>query len=182
MGVEHEPDRRSAGDPARPRFKVCGPMVDQVTDAGVRARLWPGRSLPVDDVLPLYVGYGRSSPESVRKINDDRQYAPATLRNRDLILDVLRDVLPMTGAILESQAAQASTSSILWEISRASFSNLSDPDPDALPRVAAWVKAISVTNVRGPIALDASHSAWPRQRPTRTFASTWSTFHRGKRP
>ena len=101
MGVEHEPDRRSAGDPARPRFKVCGPMVDQVTDAGVRARLWPGRSLPVDDVLPLYVGYGRSSPESVRKINDDRQYAPATLRNRDLILDVLRDVLPMTGAILE---------------------------------------------------------------------------------
>jgi hypothetical protein len=37
----------------------------------------------------------------VRKINDDRQYSPATLRNRDLILDVLRDVLPMTGAILE---------------------------------------------------------------------------------
>jgi len=31
----------------------------------------------------------------------DRQYAPATLRNRDFILDVLRDVLPMTGAILE---------------------------------------------------------------------------------
>jgi hypothetical protein len=31
----------------------------------------------------------------------DRQYAPATLRNRDFILDVLRDVLPMTGVILE---------------------------------------------------------------------------------
>jgi len=34
-------------------------------------------------------------------MGDDRQYAPATLRNRDLILDVLRDVLPMTGVILE---------------------------------------------------------------------------------
>ena len=34
-------------------------------------------------------------------MSDDRQYAPATLRNRDFILDVLRDVLPMTGVILE---------------------------------------------------------------------------------
>jgi Protein of unknown function (DUF938) len=37
----------------------------------------------------------------MRKMSDDRQYAPATLRNRDFILDVLRDVLPRTGAILE---------------------------------------------------------------------------------
>ena len=34
-------------------------------------------------------------------MDDDRQYAPATLRNRDFILDVLRDVLPTTGVILE---------------------------------------------------------------------------------
>jgi tRNA G46 methylase TrmB len=34
-------------------------------------------------------------------MTDDRQYAPATLRNRDFILDVLRDVLPTTGVILE---------------------------------------------------------------------------------
>ena len=32
---------------------------------------------------------------------DHRQHAPATVRNRDFILDVLRDVLPMTGVILE---------------------------------------------------------------------------------
>ena len=30
-----------------------------------------------------------------------RQFAPATLRNRDPILDVLREVLPTTGDILE---------------------------------------------------------------------------------
>jgi hypothetical protein len=34
-------------------------------------------------------------------LSDDRQYAPATLRNRDFILDVLRDVLPTTGVMLE---------------------------------------------------------------------------------
>ena len=34
-------------------------------------------------------------------MTDHRQYAPATLRNRDFILDVLRDVLPPKGVILE---------------------------------------------------------------------------------
>ena len=32
---------------------------------------------------------------------DHRLYAPATLRNRDVILDVLRSVLPTTGVVLE---------------------------------------------------------------------------------
>jgi hypothetical protein len=43
-GAEDELDRRSAVDPARPRLKVRGPVVDQVTDAGARARVWPRRS------------------------------------------------------------------------------------------------------------------------------------------
>ena len=33
-------------------------------------------------------------------MNDPRQYAPATLRNRDFILGILRDVLPTKGVIL----------------------------------------------------------------------------------
>ena len=56
-------------------------------------------------------------------MSDDRQYAPATLRNRDSILDVLRDVQRRESS-LRSQAARASTSFIVREISRASFSNL----------------------------------------------------------
>jgi Protein of unknown function (DUF938) len=35
-------------------------------------------------------------------MSDHRQYAPATLRNRDFILDVLREVLPGRGAILNA--------------------------------------------------------------------------------
>ena len=34
-------------------------------------------------------------------MTDHRQHAPATLRNRDFILDVLREVLPVRGVILE---------------------------------------------------------------------------------
>jgi Protein of unknown function (DUF938) len=37
----------------------------------------------------------------------------------------------------------------------------SDPEPDALLSVAAWVGTTRVTNVRAPIALDATHSVWP---------------------
>jgi hypothetical protein len=94
-------------------------------------------------------------------MSDDRQYAPATLRNRDFILDVLRGVLPRTGVILEI----ASGSAIIPSIFARDFPTLvfqpSDLEPDAVLSVAAWVKATHVTNVSAPIALDASHSVWP---------------------
>src|SRR6478609_9080023 len=94
-------------------------------------------------------------------MSDYRQYAPATVRNRDFILDVLRDVLPMTGIILE--VASGSGEHVV-HFAR-SLPHLvfqpSDPDRDARLSVAAWVKATGVTNARAPIALDALHSVWP---------------------
>jgi hypothetical protein len=36
----------------------------------------------------------------------------------------------------------------------------SDSEPDALLSIAAWMKAAGVTNVRAPVALDASQSVW----------------------
>src|ERR1700722_19288436 len=89
-------------------------------------------------------------------LSDDRQYAPATLRNRDSILDVRRDALPMTGVILE--IASGSGEHIVHFAKN--FAALGY-DPDARLSVAAWVKATDVTNVRAPIALDAWHSVWP---------------------
>jgi hypothetical protein len=37
----------------------------------------------------------------------------------------------------------------------------SDPEPDALLRIAGWARAAGVKNVRAPIALDASNPVWP---------------------
>ena len=62
---------------------------------------------------------------------------------------------------LKSQAARASTLSILREVSRDLVFQPSDRDPDALQSVAAWVKATRVANVRAPVVLDASQSPWP---------------------
>ena len=94
-------------------------------------------------------------------MTDHRQYAPATVRNSDFIVDVLRDVLPTTGLILE--IASGSGEHVV-HFAR-NFPGLifqpSDPEPEALLSVAAWVKNAEVTNVRAPIVLDASQSPWP---------------------
>jgi hypothetical protein len=94
-------------------------------------------------------------------MSDHRQYAPATLRNRNFIVDVLRDILPRQGLILE--IASGSGEHIVHFAK--SFPSLvfqpSDPAPDALQSIAAWVAAERVANVHAPIVLDASQTPWP---------------------
>jgi hypothetical protein len=99
--------------------------------------------------------------EGVNTMSDDRQYAPATLRNRDFILDVLRDVLPMTGVILEIASGSGEHIVHFAKNLPALVFQPSDPQPDALQSIAAWVKATGVSNVRAPVALDASDAVWP---------------------
>jgi hypothetical protein len=95
-------------------------------------------------------------------MDDRRQYAPATQRNRDFIVDVLRHVLPARGAILE--IASGSGEHVVHFAK--SFPDLvfqpSDREPDALPSIAAWVKAAGVANARAPLVLDVMQSPWPR--------------------
>jgi hypothetical protein len=92
---------------------------------------------------------------------DHRQYAPATVRNRDFILDVLRDVLPTTGVILEIASGSGEHVVHFARNLPSLVFQPSDPEPDALLSVAAWMKAAEVANVRAPIVLDASRSLWP---------------------
>jgi hypothetical protein len=94
-------------------------------------------------------------------MTDRRQYAPATLRNRDFILDVLRDVLPMTGVILEIASGSGEHVVHFARNLPSLVFQPSDPEPEALLSVAAWVKNAQVPNVRAPIVLDASQSPWP---------------------
>jgi Protein of unknown function (DUF938) len=86
---------------------------------------------------------------------------PATLRNRDFILDVLRDVLPTTGVILEVASGSGEHVVHFARNLPSLVFQPSDPDPDARLSVAAWARATGVTNVRAPIALDASEPVWP---------------------
>ena len=94
-------------------------------------------------------------------MTDRRQYAPATVRNRDFILDVLRQVLPTTGVILEVAGGSGEHVIHFARNLPSLVFQPSDSEPDALLSVAAWVKDAHVTNVRAPIVLEASQSSWP---------------------
>jgi SAM-dependent methyltransferase len=95
-------------------------------------------------------------------LNDARRHAPAALRNRDPILDVLRPVLPERGTVLEVASGSgehlahfaAALPQLDWQPS--------DPDAAACASVAAWTGHLA--NVRPPLLLDASAPEWPVER------------------
>src|ERR1700679_2995435 len=97
----------------------------------------------------------------MRKMTDHRQYAAATLRNRDFILDVLPDVLPTTGVILEIASGSGEHVVHFAKCFPRLVFQPSDPDLDARFSIAAWTKAAGVENVHAPIALDVSEPVWP---------------------
>ena len=89
--------------------------------------------------------------------------SPASARNREPILEVLRRHLPERGLVLE--IASGAGEHALW-FSRA-LPGLSwqptDRDPEALASIAAW-QSEAGPNLLSPVELDASAEAWPVER------------------
>lgn len=85
-----------------------------------------------------------------------KRFAPATERNRDAIADVLSEVLPPHGLVLE--IASGTGEHMVHFASR--FAHLSwqpsDPDPAALASIAAWREEAAQTNLMPPMQIDAS--------------------------
>jgi hypothetical protein len=87
--------------------------------------------------------------------------APATARNRDPILAVLREVLPARGTVLEIAGGTgehavhfaAALPQVMWQPT--------DPDGDARLSIAAHAARAGVPNLLPPLALDASLPVWP---------------------
>ena len=99
-------------------------------------------------------------------INSEQRHAPATLRNRDAIVSVLRDILPESGTILEIASGTGEHAVYFGQ----SFPNLqfqpSDPDLGNHGSIAAWTKREDMTNVLPPLPLDALAPAWDITPPT----------------
>lgn len=92
---------------------------------------------------------------------DRRQFAPATARNRDFILAILRRVLPPRGTVLEIGSGTgehavyfaAQLAHLAWQPS--------DRDADALASIRAWIAHSGLPNLREPLALDVTATPWP---------------------
>lgn len=90
-----------------------------------------------------------------------RRSAPAALRNRGPILEVLRPWLPPTGLVLEIASGTGEHAAFFAEHLPELEWQPSDVHPDALSSIAAWREAAGLTNLRAPIALDAAADEWP---------------------
>lgn len=92
---------------------------------------------------------------------DARRSAPAALRNREPIAEVLADWLPEDGLVLE--VASGTGEHAVWFAQR--FPDLtwqpSETHPDALASISAWREEADLPNLREPIVVDASSAEWP---------------------
>jgi hypothetical protein len=95
---------------------------------------------------------------------DARRSAPAALRNREPIADVLADWLPRRGVVLE--VASGTGEHAIWFAGR--FPDIdwqpSDTHLDALRSIDSWRKDAGLPNVRKPVLIDSSDPHWPVER------------------
>ncbi len=126
-------------------------------------------------------GTGQGSGNRPARRPDNRQFAPATGRNRDAILAVLERVLPETGLMLEIGAGSGEHAA--WFAPR--FPGLvwqpTEPDPDGRASITAWVEAANVPNLRPPLDLDVTAAVWPVEQEAGTAAGVFGGHPRPPR-
>ena len=91
--------------------------------------------------------------------NAERKHAPATLRNREPIAEVLQEELPVTGKVLEVASGSGEHCAFFAELFPGLVWQPTDPDPGALSSIASWCAGLD--NVLPPLALDAASADWP---------------------
>ena len=93
-----------------------------------------------------------------------RRSAPAALRNREFIADVLREWLPTSGLILEIASGTGEHATYFSERFPRLVWQPSDIHPDALHSIEAWRASSALPDVMTPVLLDASSLDWPIER------------------
>ena len=91
----------------------------------------------------------------------ERRSAPAALRNRQPIADVLREWLPPTGLVLEIASGTGEHAVFFAQAFPDHQWQPSDIHTEALASIHAWREAAGLSNVREPLILDAAAAGWP---------------------
>ncbi len=91
-----------------------------------------------------------------------RLHAPATLRNRDPLLAVLRPLLPGAGLVLEVASGTGEHVAHFAGALPGLLFQPTDPDADNRASIDAWTEGLA--NVRPALALDTASASWPVAR------------------
>jgi SAM-dependent methyltransferase len=94
-------------------------------------------------------------------LNDARQHAPATERNREPILEVLLRVLPPNGTVLEVASGTGEHAVFFAPRLKPRKWLPSDPNPSSRISIAAWRKHFPFDNLYPPLDLDVRAPIWP---------------------
>ncbi|MGQ4648702.1 DUF938 domain-containing protein [Lyngbya aestuarii] len=97
-------------------------------------------------------------------VRDARLYAPATERNRQPILEVLLQVLPPAGTILEVASGTGEHAVFLAPRLNPRQWLPSEQDPQLRASIAAWRTQQPSDNLYPPLELDVHQSVWPIEK------------------
>jgi SAM-dependent methyltransferase len=100
-----------------------------------------------------------------------RRHAPATLRNRDPILAVLRRVLPRAGTVLEIGSGSGEHAAYFATALAPLRWQPSDRTPRDFASIAAWAGEAGATTVEAALVLDAEADSWPVQQVDAVFSA-----------
>ncbi len=92
---------------------------------------------------------------------DPRRHMPATLRNRDAILAVLREVAPRQGILLEIASGSGEHAAFMAPQLAPLLWQPSDYDADNLPSIDAYAADSGAANIRPAVRLDVVLQPWP---------------------
>ncbi|TVR09659.1 MAG: DUF938 domain-containing protein [Phormidium sp. GEM2.Bin31] len=95
---------------------------------------------------------------------DRRQFAAATQRNREPILQVLQRVLPPEGTVLELASGTGEHGAFFAPRLAPRFWLPSDPNPLALESIEAWRQDTGCDRLLPPLELDAREAQWTLER------------------
>ena len=100
--------------------------------------------------------------DTLTALPDGALASPASLRNAEPILQILRAHLPKSGRVLEIAAGSGQHAVTFSSALPGLEWTPSDPSPDARGSIAAWAAQADGANLQAPLALDCmDETTWP---------------------
>ena len=90
-----------------------------------------------------------------------KEHAPATIKNRDPILDVLKHILPENGLVLEVASGSGEHAAYFAPRLQGLTWQPSAPNPESRASISSWAEETPGNNLLTPVNLDVLVNPWP---------------------
>ena len=94
---------------------------------------------------------------------DARQYAPATQRNREPILEVLAKLIPENSNVLEIASGTGEHGVFFAQQLKFGCWIPSDPNPESRSSIIAWKNCSGLDNLELPLSINVTQPEWQEQ-------------------